>query len=111
MACLRAALDAAAFASLENQSRTPEFATKALRRYGLAVRQLSLLLESVNDAVRDETLGGIVMLMLFEDINSERKSLLGTHVFGVQYLLKLRGPSQLADSFATRTLFISVLLN
>lgn len=61
-------------------------------------------MESFEYAVRNETLGAIVMLMLFEDINSERKSLMSTHVSGIQYLLKLRGPGQLGDP-ATRSLF------
>lgn len=61
-------------------------------------------MESFEYAVRNETLGAIVMLMLFEDIKSERKSLMSTHVSGIQYLLKLRGPGQLGDP-ATRSLF------
>lgn len=92
MVCLRAGLDEAAFSSLANQARVSELGIKVRRRYGQALRQLSLTLESVEGAVRDETLGAIVMLMLFEDINSERRSLMSTHVLGVQYLLKLRGP-------------------
>lgn len=44
------------------------------------------------------------MLMLFEDINSERQSLMSTHVTGIQYLLKLRGLKQLSET-ATRSLF------
>lgn len=44
------------------------------------------------------------MLMLFEDIKSERQSLMSTHVSGIQYLLKLRGIQQLSNP-ATRSLF------
>lgn len=104
LASLRAALDAAAFASLANQARVPALKVHARKKYGEALRELSRALESVEDAVRNETLGAIVMVMLFEDINSERKSLMSTHVSGIQYLLKLRGPGQLGDP-ATRSLF------
>ncbi|KAJ5281745.1 hypothetical protein N7478_007117 [Penicillium angulare] len=44
------------------------------------------------------------MLMRFEDINGELNSLMSTRVSGTQYLLKIRGPGQLADP-ATRSLF------
>jgi len=101
---LRAALDAVAFASLANQARIPALSVLARNKYGEALRELNQALGSVENAVRNETLGAIVMLMLFEDINSERKSLMSTHVSGIQYLLKLRGVGQLADP-ATRSLF------
>lgn len=104
VASLRAALDAAAFASLANQGNIPALAILARRKYGQALRELNLALGSVKDAVRNETLGTIVMLMLFEDINGERNSLMSTHISGIQYLLKLRGTSQLADP-AARSLF------
>lgn len=104
VASLRAALDAAAFASLANRAHIPALAVQARRKYGEALRDLSLSLGSVEDAVRNETLGAIVMLMLFEDINSERTSLMSMHVSGIQYLLKLRGAGQLGDP-ATRSLF------
>jgi hypothetical protein len=104
LASLRAAVDAAAFASLANQARVPALTVQARKKYGEALHELNRALESVHDAVRNETLGAIVMLMLFEDINSERKSLMSTHVSGIQHLLKLRGPGQLGDP-ATRSLF------
>lgn len=82
IASLRA-VDAAAFASLANRSNVPSLAVQARRKYGEALRELSLSLGSVEDAVRNETLGAIVMLMQFEDINSERRSLMSTHVSGI----------------------------
>ncbi|KAJ5113180.1 hypothetical protein N7456_001714 [Penicillium angulare] len=103
-ASLRASLDAVAFASLANRGNVPCLGIQARRKYGEALRKLSLSLGSVKDAIRTETLGAIVMLMLFEDINGERNSLMSTHVSGIQYLLKIRGPGQLADP-ATRSLF------
>lgn len=104
VASLRAAMDAAAFASLANRANIPALAVQARRKYGEALRELSLSLRSVEDAVRNETLGAIVLLMLFEDINSERNSLMSVHLSGIQYLLKLRGAGQLGDP-ATRSLF------
>lgn len=101
---LRAAIDAAAFTSLANRMKLPGLAIQARRKYGQALSELNSSLSSVQDAVRDETLGAIVMLMLFEDINSERNSLMSVHISGIQYLLKLRGPAQLVDP-ATRSLF------
>ncbi|KAJ5319760.1 hypothetical protein N7508_000043 [Penicillium antarcticum] len=101
---LRAALDAAAFASLASHANVSSLAIQARKKYGQALCALSRALESVEDATRDETLGAIVMLMIFEDINSERQSLMSTHVPGIQYLLKLRGVKQLSDP-ATRSLF------
>lgn len=103
-ASLRAAIDAAAFTSLANRMKIPSLAIQARRKYVEALSDLNSSLSSVQDAVRDETLGAIVMLMLFEDINSERNSLMSIHISGIQYLLKLRGPAQLVDP-ATRSLF------
>lgn len=103
-ASLRAALDAAAFALLANRFHVPSLAVQARKRYGQPLRELSLSLDSVEDAIRNETLGVIVMLMLFEDINSERQSLMNIHVSGIQHLLKLHGSGQLGDP-ATRSLF------
>ncbi|KAJ5881412.1 uncharacterized protein N7529_000084 [Penicillium soppii] len=104
LASLGAALDAAAFVSKVNHAEVSFLEVKARRRYGQALKQLNLALESVKDAVQDGTLGTMVMLMLFEDINSERQSLMSTHVTGIQHLLKLRGSKQLSDP-ATRSLF------
>jgi nitrate reductase NapAB chaperone NapD len=104
LASLRAALDAAAFASLANHANVSSLAIHARKKYGQALRELNYALESAETATGDETLGAIVMLMLLEDINSERESLMSTHVSGIQYLLKLRGVRQLSDP-ATRSLF------
>ncbi|PLB47698.1 hypothetical protein P170DRAFT_456487 [Aspergillus steynii IBT 23096] len=104
VSCLRAALDAAAFAALANKARLPSLGIQARRKYGLALRELNRVLGSVDDAVKTETLGAIVMLIIFEDINNERDRLLSTHITGIQYLLKLRGLKQLQDP-ATRSLF------
>lgn len=101
---LRAAMDAAAFASMANHANVSSLAIQARKNYGQALKHLNIALSSVQDAVRDETMGAIVLLMLFEDINSERQSLMSTHVAGIQYLLKLRGVQQLGDP-ATRSLF------
>ena len=68
------------------------------------MRELNRALGCVDDAVKTETLGAIVMLIIFEDINNERDRLLSTHITGIQYLLKLRGSKQLQDP-ATRSLF------
>jgi hypothetical protein len=103
-ASLRAALDAAAFASMANRAKIPSLAFQARRKYGQALKHLGIALESAENATRDETLGAIVMVMLFEDINNERQNLMSTHVSGIQYLLKLRGVKQLNDP-ATRSLF------
>lgn len=104
LASLRAAMDAAASASMANHANVSSLAVRAQRKYGQALQHLSIALSSVQDALRDETLGAIVLIMLFEDINSERQSLMSTHVSGIQYLLKLRGVKQLGDP-ATRSLF------
>ncbi|CAG8304880.1 unnamed protein product [Penicillium salamii] len=104
LASLRAAMDAAAFTSMANHANVSSLAVRAQRKYGQALQHLSIALSSVQDALRDETLGAIVLIMLFEDINSERQSLMSTHVSGIQYLLKLRGVKQLGDP-ATRSLF------
>ncbi|KAK4910331.1 hypothetical protein LTR66_017439 [Elasticomyces elasticus] len=97
-------MDAAAFASMANHANVSSLAVHARKKYGQALKHLNIALSSVQDAVRDETMGAIVLLMLFEDINSERQSLMSTHVAGIQYLLKLRGVQQLGDP-ATRSLF------
>ncbi|OJJ30222.1 hypothetical protein ASPWEDRAFT_702358 [Aspergillus wentii DTO 134E9] len=104
LSCLQSALDAVAFATLANQANVPSLAIHAKKKYGQALRDLNKALSSVETAVRDETMGAIVMLTLFEDVNSERESLLSIHIKGIQYLLKLRGLDQLFNP-ATRSLF------
>ncbi|KAH8424867.1 Zn(II)2Cys6 transcription factor [Aspergillus melleus] len=104
LSCLQAAIDAAAFGAFANKARLPGLGIQARRRYGQALRELNRALESVDDATKTETLGAIVMLIIFEDVNNERDRLLSTHITGIQYLLKLRGLKQLRDP-ATRSLF------
>lgn len=104
VATLRAALDAVAFASMPNRENVSSLAVQAWRSHGQALKHFSLALRSMEDAIRGETLGEIVMFMLFEDIKNERQSLMSTHVTGIQHLLKLRGSKQLSDP-ATRSLF------
>ncbi|RHZ53106.1 uncharacterized protein CDV56_103055 [Aspergillus thermomutatus] len=95
--CLRSALDAATYSAMANKAKVPTLAIEARRKYGQALIELNMALSSVEDAIRTETLGAIVTLMIFEDIKNERNNLLRTRISGVQRLLKLRGPNQLLD--------------
>ncbi|KAJ5325495.1 uncharacterized protein N7506_008597 [Penicillium brevicompactum] len=84
MESLRAAMDAAAFASMANHANVSSLAVQARKKYGQALKHLNIALSSVQEL--------------------ERQSLMSTHVAGIQYLLKLRGVQQLGDP-ATRSLF------
>ncbi|GES57057.1 Zn(II)2Cys6 transcription factor [Aspergillus terreus] len=95
--CLRLAVDATALISLGNQVKAPSLILKGRRSYGMALRGLQRALTSLEQAVKDETFTTMVLLSLFEDINGERNGLVSSHTAGFEFLMKLRGESQLGN--------------
>lgn len=94
-ACLRRAVDATALMTLANASHAPQLMIKARQGYGKALRGLREALSSPDSAVKDETFASVMLLSLFEDITGERNGLLSSHTAGFEFLMKLRGKSQL----------------
>lgn len=94
-ACLRRAVDATALMTLANASNAPQLMIKARQGYGKALRGLREALSSPDSAVKDETFASVMLLSLFEDITGERNGLLSSHTAGFEFLMKLRGKSQL----------------
>lgn len=68
---------------------------KARRGYGNALRGLREALASPDSAVKDETFASVMLLSLYEDISGERNGLYSSHTAGFEFLMKLRGESQL----------------
>jgi hypothetical protein len=91
-------VDATALITLGNQVKAPSLILKGRRYYGMALRGLRRALTSLEQAVKDETFTTMVLLSLFEDINGERNGLVSSHTAGFEFLMKLRGESQLGNA-------------
>ncbi|OQE34781.1 hypothetical protein PENCOP_c015G09041 [Penicillium coprophilum] len=93
--CLRWAVDATALMTLANAKNAPSLMNKARQGYGRALRGLQEALASPDNAVKDETFASVVLLSLYEDISGERNGLLSSHTAGFEFLMKLRGDTQM----------------
>lgn len=96
--CLRNAVDATALMTLSNHVNAAPLVVRARQHYGNALQGLQAALYEKNDAVKDETFASMVLLALFEDITGERNGLASSHAAGFEFLMKLRGESQLGHA-------------
>ncbi|KAJ5173599.1 transcriptional regulator family: Fungal Specific TF, partial [Penicillium coprophilum] len=87
--------DATALMTLANAKNAPSLMKKARQGYGRALRGLQEALASPDNAVKDETFASVVLLSLYEDISGERNGLLSSHTAGFEFLMKLRGDTQM----------------
>ncbi|KAJ5729366.1 uncharacterized protein N7483_003874 [Penicillium malachiteum] len=92
------ALEATALMTLANVSQAPQLIIQARRGYGRALSTLRRALASPTEALKDETFASVVLLSLFEDVTGERNGLFSSHTAGFEFLMKLRGESQLNNS-------------
>ncbi|KAJ5702969.1 hypothetical protein N7488_010517 [Penicillium malachiteum] len=110
------ALEATALMTLGNVSQAPQLILQARRGYGRALSTLRRALASPTEALKDETFASVVLLSLFEDITGERNGLFSAHTAGFEFLMKLRGESQLNNtqgrnmfSFAYAHTYVEIL--
>ncbi|KAJ5666722.1 transcriptional regulator family: Fungal Specific TF [Penicillium macrosclerotiorum] len=115
-ACLRWAVDATALMTFANVTHAPPLIIKARQSYGKAIHSLREALDSPTLAAKDETFASVVLLSLFEDITGERNGLFSSHTAGFEFLMKLRGESQLGHqrgrdmfNFAYAHTFVEIL--
>jgi hypothetical protein len=83
--------------TLANFSNAQPLMIKARQGYGKALRGLRDALGSPDSAIKDETFASVMLLSLYEDITGERNGLFSSHTAGFEFLMKLRGESQLDD--------------
>jgi Fungal specific transcription factor domain len=94
-------IQAAALATFSQELGRPDMMMIARQRYSLALKNTNNALQSVETAIRDETLASVLLLGLFETFvhdNEQKPDNWSTHASGALHLLTLRGPQQFESS-------------
>ncbi|KAE9366494.1 hypothetical protein N431DRAFT_548373 [Stipitochalara longipes BDJ] len=94
--CLSEAIDAASLAYCSTQNYSAQIMISARDKYALALRLVSIALQSHDQAVQDSTLASVLLLDLFEKLTRTYRSSESwtKHMHGAVELAKLRGDSQ-----------------
>lgn len=103
-------LKAAAFSSLSQRSNRPELETQARQYHAKGVTEVRFALTQPKRAVTDEVLAAVLLLTLYETLNTSTPATLSawsTHAQGALALLVLRGNAQFATK-AGKAMFMQV---
>ncbi|KAH7024636.1 uncharacterized protein B0I36DRAFT_366565 [Microdochium trichocladiopsis] len=111
MSSLELATLSAAEMTAYNKFGVPEMKQRAYRHRGAALRALSTSLGSSDRNVRfsDKTIGTVLLLATFADINGEGAAGDGGHAAGLHYLLEQRGKEQLMTKTGSEIFFLGVM--
>jgi len=95
--CLKLCVAATAYASLANQSNSTSMGLKAWDAYGTALSSVNAALADPTECLKDETLGALFILGIFENISGQQLNIFGAHGCGMDRLLQVRGPRSFAS--------------
>lgn len=92
---LRASVAAAGLSGLAVTTKSPQIMKKAREQYGIALRLTNQALQSAAMATKDSTLVSVILLSMYEHLQSEEVNASSSwtkHIGGACALVSLRGP-------------------
>jgi len=96
--CLATTLTAISYASFAHQRHHSSLVARSRLSYGHALRAVNRALQDPAEAIKDSTLTSILMLQMYEHIDSQDYHQHNSHEVGLRLLLQLRGEDQFRTS-------------
>ncbi|KAL4995177.1 hypothetical protein BDV10DRAFT_188294 [Aspergillus recurvatus] len=102
--CLRHSVLSLGYLALFQRHQSQNLWIQARKHYSAALAALAAAIDTKESAVRDEVFASAVLLGIFADLSSERRSQLNDHIPGMYALIQARGSASLSGKYGRRLL-------